>query len=61
MKTQINANLHDKTHRHHLFAAIVICLVEIGVIVGVEAVMIHLLLALAAFGHDTAEILLSGE
>jgi hypothetical protein len=54
----INAHLHDKTHRHHLFTAAVVCLVEIGLIVGVEAVAVHLLVTLALFGREAAETLL---
>ena len=55
----INANLHDKTHRHRLFTAVVLFLVEIGLIVGVEAAMIHLLITIAVFGDHLAETLLA--
>lgn len=59
MTTQtINAHLHDKTHRHHLITAAVICLAEIALILGVEVVMIHLLFAVGLFGRDAADILL---
>jgi len=54
----ITAHLHDKTHRHHLFTATVICMVEIGLILGVEAIAVHLLITLALFGRDAAESLL---
>lgn len=54
----ITTHLHDKTHRHHLVTAAVICMVEIGLILGVEAVMVHLMVTLALFGRDAAENLL---
>jgi hypothetical protein len=54
----ITTNLHDKTHRHHLFTAAVICIVEITLTLGVEAVMVHLLVSIALFGRDVSEILL---
>jgi hypothetical protein len=59
VKTQtINDHLHDKAHRHHLIAAALICLMEIGLIMGVDAVMVHLLVVVALFGRDATEILL---
>lgn len=56
---KITAHLHDKTHRHHLFTATAICMVETCLILGVEAVMVHLLVTFVLFGRDAAEALLS--
>lgn len=61
MTTQtITTNLHDKTHRHHLFTAAVICALEIALTLGVETVVVHLLVTIAVFGRDVSEVLLSG-
>lgn len=57
-KSVITDHLHDKTHRHHLVTAIVICVVEIGLTLGVEAIVVHLMLTLALFGRDAVESLL---
>jgi hypothetical protein len=59
VKTQkITAHLHDKTHVHHLLTASVICVIEIGLTVGVEIVAIHVMIAIALFGRDAVEDLI---
>jgi hypothetical protein len=55
----LTAHLHDKTHRRHLFTATAICLLEICLIMSVEAIMIHLMVAIVLYGRDAAEALLS--
>lgn len=56
---QVSAHLHDKSDLEHLFMALVICVIEITLTLGVEVIAVHLLLALAVCGRETAQILLS--
>lgn len=47
MRTQtINNHLHNRRHRHRLFVGIAACLVELVLIFGVEAAIVHALVAI---------------
>src|SRR5256885_999836 len=54
----ITGHLHDRTHRHHLFTAVVILVVEIGLIIGVQAILIHLAVTVGLFAREATETLL---
>jgi len=53
------AHLHDREHVHHLWIAILICVLNVTMTVGVPILAIQLLVTVALFGRDAIDILLS--
>jgi len=59
--SRVVANFAAREHRHHLTVAVFLCLLELVVIISVEVLVIHILMALALFARDVIDGLFGTE
>ncbi len=51
----------ERSGRHHLAMAVFLCLLEVTLILQVEMLIIHLLMALAMFGRDVIDAVMHAD
>ncbi|WP_152991673.1 hypothetical protein [Frankia sp. R43] len=56
--TNLASNLSARGGRHHLAVAALLCLLELLLLVSVEVLLIHILMAVAIFGRDVVDAFL---
>ncbi|WP_256789633.1 MULTISPECIES: hypothetical protein [unclassified Frankia] len=52
---RLAADLGQRSGRHHLGVAAFLCLLELLLLVSVEVLVVHLLMAIAIFGQDLVD------
>jgi hypothetical protein len=55
--SRVVANVAARDGRHHLSVAVILCLLELVVIISVEVLVIHILMALALFAREVIDAL----
>ena len=53
--TNLASNLSARDGRHHLGVAALLCVLELLLLVSVEMLIIHILMAVAIFGRDVVD------